>query len=264
MKPIMLGLNGACGRLGVEVIRAALADPGVRLVAALECAGHPHLGRDVGDLAAAGTAGVVVAARPGVRPDAMIDGSLPAGTAKILAYCVARRVPLVVCTTGLPAGLQRRLRAAAKRIPILQSANMSAGGNLLAHLAAEAVRILGAGYDVEIIEAHHRLKKDAPSGTALLIAEHIRETSGGNRKFVLGRRGATAGRDPREIGISAVRGGDIVGDHMVMLAGPGERIELIHRAHSRRTFACGAVRAAKYLVGRKPGLYRMADVLDMK
>ena len=195
----------------------------------------------------------------------MIDFSLPAGTMRRLDTCVEREIPMVIGTTGLDDHQTGKVRAASKIIPIVFAPNMSIGVNLLFSIVGSVARALGEDYDVEIVETHHRFKKDAPSGTALKLAEAIAEATGRDLKkdARYGRRGAVGERASSEIGIHAVRGGDVVGEHTVTFATLGERVELTHKAGSRETFARGALRAAKFLLTQKPALYSMLDVLGL-
>jgi len=252
-------LNGACGRMGRILADLIDADDALELVAALEAPGHPGLG------GALGKAGVKVTDALDIDADVLIDFSLPAGTMACLAACVARDVAMVIGTTGLTDAQAERVRAAAEKVPVVFAPNMSAGVNLLFSLVGEVARALGPDYDCEIVEMHHRFKKDAPSGTALQLARKIAEATGRSipADAVFGREGKVGERTPREIGIHAVRAGDVVGEHTVSFTTLGERVELAHRASSRETFARGALRAAKWLLGREPGLYTMLDVLGL-
>jgi 4-hydroxy-tetrahydrodipicolinate reductase len=198
--------------------------------------------------------------------DVVIDFSAPEASVEHAAICAERGVPLVIGTTGLSPEAKAQIGAAAKRIPILLAPNMSVGLNVLLRLVGEAARSLGRSYEVEIVEAHHRHKADAPSGTALRLAEVAAEGLGldPNKAFVYERRGQIGARKPDTIGIQTLRGGDVVGDHTVFFLADGERIELTHRASSRDNFARGAVRAAKWLAGKPAGLYDMQDALGLK
>ena len=193
--------------------------------------------------------------------DVIIDFSSPAAVEKALSYCEAHKLPIVVCTTGLSEELQLKIVQLSRMVPVFKSANMSMGINLLIALAKKATHLLGLGYDIEIVEKHHHNKVDAPSGTALMIADAINEEAGGAYHYVYDRHDVRQKRDPHEIGLHAVRGGSIVGEHEVLFCGPDEVITLSHSAASRGVFANGAINAAVYLAGRKPGLYTMADLL---
>ena len=263
---------GAGGRMGLAMARliAQRAVPGLELVAAVDRAGAPLVGQDAGVAAGVPALGVVLgadlAAGLAARPDVAVDFSSPAAVAATAAQVAAAGVPWVVGTTGLGAAEQAAVAQAAQKIPVVLSANMSLGVNLLYALVAQAARTLaGLRYDCEIVERHHRRKKDAPSGTALYLGEAAAQGFGWNLKDVAvdGRSGIPGERPEKEIGFHAVRGGDIVGDHTVLFAADGECIELSHRATSRDTLALGALRAAAWLPGRKPGLYSMRDVLGV-
>ena len=263
---------GAGGRMGLAMARliAQRAVPGLELVAAVDRAGAPLLGQDAGVAAGVPALGVVLgadlAAGLAARPDVAVDFSSPSATVATAAQVAAAGVPWVVGTTGLGAAEQAAVAQAAQKIPVVLSANMSLGVNLLYALVAQAARTLaGLRYDCEIVERHHRRKKDAPSGTALYLGEAAAQGFGWNLKDVAvdGRTGIPGERPEKEIGFHAVRGGDIVGDHTVLFAADGECIELSHRATSRDTLALGALRAAAWLPGRAPALYGMRDVLGL-
>ena len=263
---------GAGGRMGLAMARliAQRAVPGLELVAAVDRAGAPLLGQDAGVAAGVPALGVVLgadlAAALAARPDVAVDFSSPSATAATAAQVAAAGVPWVVGTTGLGAAEQAAVAQAARKIPVVLSANMSLGVNLLYALVAQAARTLaGLRYDCEIVERHHRRKKDAPSGTALYLGEAAAQGFGWNLKDVAvdGRTGIPGERPEKEIGFHAVRGGDVVGDHTVLFAADGECIELSHRATSRDTLALGALRAAVWLPGRAPALYGMRDVLGL-
>ena len=263
---------GAGGRMGLAMARliAQRAVPGLELVAAVDRAGAPLVGQDAGVAAGVPALGVVLgadlAAGLAARPDVAVDFSSPSAAAATAAQVAAAGVPWVVGTTGLGAAEQAAVAQAAQKIPVVLSANMSLGVNLLYALVAQAARTLaGLRYDCEIVERHHRRKKDSPSGTALYLGEAAAQGFGWNLKDVAvdGRTGIPGERPEKEIGFHAVRGGDIVGDHTVLFAADGECIELSHRATSRDTLALGALRAAAWLPGRAPALYGMRDVLGL-
>jgi 4-hydroxy-tetrahydrodipicolinate reductase len=261
---LVIGVHGATGRMGTRIIQLIQADAGLRLGAALDRPGHPQMGQDAGTLAGVGPLGVPLSAvlDPTVALDAMIDFSLPAGTLALLPTCVERRIPLVVGTTGFEPEPKRQVEAAAARIPVLLSPNMSRAVNLLFHLAAEAARALGSSADIEIVERHHHFKKDAPSGTALRLAEVVGQAIGsGPEKYVHGRHGQVGERHRGEIGLHALRTGDNPGEHTVVFGLMGECLELSHRALNRDGFARGALDAARFLAGKPPGLYAMSDLL---
>jgi 4-hydroxy-tetrahydrodipicolinate reductase len=234
----------------------------------VEAPGHAELGRDAGLLA--GTRELRVKITDSLGPllsaaKVVIDFTTPASTLKNLEACAGKGVAMVIGTTGLSEGERARAAELAKSTAVVMSPNMSVGVNLLFFLTRRAAEIPGPGFDIEVVEAHHRLKKDAPSGTALRLAEVAAAGRGWKTSEALRcrREGMIGERPQREIGVQALRAGDIVGDHTVLMAGPGERIELTHRAHSRDTFAQGAMRAAAWVAGRPPGLYDMQDVLGL-
>jgi 4-hydroxy-tetrahydrodipicolinate reductase len=250
--------------MGSRIIQFIRDDPGLRLGAALDRPDHPRLGDDAGTLAGAGTLGVPLRASldAGVALDALIDFTFPAGTLALLPVCVERRIPLVVGTTGFEPEAKRQIEAAAASIPVLLSPNMSRAVNLLFRLAAEAARALGDAADVEIVERHHHFKKDAPSGTALRLAEVVGQALGsGPDRYAHGRHGVVGERPRGEIGLHALRTGDNPGEHTVVFGLMGECLELSHRALNRDGFARGALDAARFLAGKPPRLYTMTDLL---
>lgn len=246
-----VAIAGAGGRMGRTLIEAVLADPELTLAAALDVPGTPALG---------GTR-ITSDAKSLEAADVVIDFTRPEGTLAHLGHARA----MVIGTTGFSASQKDAIRERARSIPIVMAANFAIGVNAAYKLAETAARILGDGYDVEIVEAHHRHKVDAPSGTALKLGEVVANAL--NRKLsevaAHGRHGQTGERDPGTIGFHAIRGGDIVGEHTVIFAGLGERVEVTVRSQSRMTYAAGALRAAKYLQVRPPGLYDMGDVLGL-
>ena len=257
-----LALFGATGRMGITVARLASA-VGFELVGAACAADNPALGRDIGELAGLGTLGVVTSADVGsalLGADVVIDFSTAAAVPALLAAAARQKVAVVSGTTNLGEPGKAALERAAASVPVLWAANMSVGVQVLAELVAEAMRRLGPDYDVEIVEIHHKKKVDAPSGTAKRLAEAAKQARGGLRELH-GRDGDVGARTADEIGVFGVRGGDVIGEHTVYLLGPGERIELTHRATSRELFAHGALRAARFVVGKPPKLYTIADVL---
>ena len=267
---LKIAVAGAAGRMGKSVIRALMeGGPDIRLSAATVPAGDPALGLDAGMLAAGREAGVVATdslARCEADFDALIDFTSPGALAGHAAYCREYRRALVVGTTGLGTEHYALLASAAQRAPVLHSPNMSVGVNLSLSLLRKAAATLGEGFDVEIVEAHHRRKKDAPSGTALAMGRAVAESLGRDLDACAsyGRQGIDAERSPGAIGFATVRGGDIIGEHTVIFVGPGERLEISHKAGSRMTFANGAVRAVRWVAGKPPGLYSMADVLGSR
>jgi len=250
-----VAIAGAGGRMGRSLIEAVLADPGLTLAAAFDVPGSPAVGQEVGGIT------ITSEAKTAAIADVLIDFTRPEGTLAHLAHAKA----MVIGTTGFSDTQRKTIEEAAGRLPIVMAANFAVGVNAAYKLAETAARILGEGYDVEIIEAHHRHKVDAPSGTALKLGEVVAKAL--NRKLSdvarHGREGQTGERPESEIGFHAIRGGDLVGEHTVLFAGPGERLEVTVRSHSRMTYAAGALRAAKFLKGRRAGLYDMADVLGL-
>lgn len=260
--PVRIGIHGACGRMGTTVGRLAAGDARFRITAALERAGHPRLGVDYGTVLGRGALGICVADDWESRPDVLIDFTAPGALNRILPRCVREKVALVVGTTGLGRKEMGDLARAARKIPVLVASNMSVGMNLLFRLAGEVARWLGPEFDVEIVETHHRHKKDAPSGSALTLSQEIvRARKASDRAVILSRRGMVGERPRGEIGIHAVRGGDIVGEHVVAFIGEGETVELVHRARTREIFARGALQAAARIRGRKPGRYDFRQLL---
>ena len=251
--------------MGRTLIDAVNAAPDLSLHAALEIAGSPLVGQPV--TTNAGESALTITDDIGslAGADAMIDFTRPEGTLKHLDTCVARGVPIVIGTTGFSDDEKRRIEAASTKIPIVFAPNMSVGVNVTLKLLEIAATALAQGYDIEILEMHHRHKVDAPSGTALGMGEAIARAQGRSLKdaAVYSREGVTGERDPSSIGFAVLRGGDCVGEHTVVFAGIGERVEISHRATSRNTFSAGALRAARFLAGRKPGLYGMQDVLGI-
>lgn len=260
-----IGINGAAGRMGRRLVALAHEDPGLRVAAALEHAGQPLLGQDAGTVAGVGPIGVVLTEALSDPPAVLIDFSVPAATRSAIDLCVGQNVALVIGTTGLTADDHARIDRAARRIAVLQAPNMSLGVNLLFALAARVAATLGDDYDIEITEAHHRFKKDAPSGTAIGLAEAICEATGKSyeKDVAHGRHGGDVVRERGTIGMHALRMGDVVGDHSATFATLGERIELRHVASTRDVFAHGALRAAKWLAGKPAGRYAMTDVLGL-
>ncbi|MDB5987349.1 MAG: 4-hydroxy-tetrahydrodipicolinate reductase [Nevskia sp.] len=266
---VRIAILGATGRMGRSLIESVLESPQLQLVAAVTQAGEAAVGSDAGTLVGRPGIGVAIATElaPAVQlADVVIDFTRPQGTETALRECVAAGKSLVIGTTGFNAQQKAAIADAAKSIPICLAANFSIGVNVSLKLIADAARTLGAGYDVEILEAHHRHKVDAPSGTALRMGEAAAAGLGIKLEdcAVYAREGITGARATGAIGFASVRGGDVVGDHTVMFLGDGERIEISHKASSRGNFARGALRAAAWLSGRGPGLYDMQDVLGLK
>ena len=266
---ITVAVIGAAGRMGRMLLQAVDAEPGMQVAAAVEREADPHVGMDAGMLAGIGEIGVRI--DDGLdhalcRSDVCIDFTLPAPTVEHAVACRSRSRAMVIGTTGLSQEQIAALEDAARDIAIVHAPNMSVGVNLCFKLLDVAARALGDTVDVEIIEAHHRNKVDAPSGTAVRMGEIVAGALGRNLAdcAVYGREGHTGIRDRKTIGFETIRAGDIVSEHTVMFAGEGERIELTHRGTSRANFAAGAVRAARWIVRRPPGLYDMQDVLGLR
>jgi 4-hydroxy-tetrahydrodipicolinate reductase len=260
-----VAINGACGRMGQRLVQLACEDPELQLVAALEAPGHPCAGRDAGEVAGIGKVGVPVASELPLQehPNTVIDFSSPEGTQHILPVCVARRLPLVVATTGHTQEQRAEIEDAAHYTAILMAPNMSLAVNVLMKLVKQAAEVLrGRGFDVEILERHHRFKKDSPSGTALHFARLVQEAMG-QTELRHGREGLVGERHSQEIGVHAIRVGDNVGEHTIVFSTLGETLELTHRAHARDCYARGALQAAKFLADRPAGRYTMEDVLGL-
>jgi len=266
---IPIVVAGAAGRMGGRIICLAVDDPELEVVGCFERAGHPLAGREAGQVTSCGPIGLKIAsglAEVIERAEVIIDFTQPEASLMHLEAAAAKGKAIVIGTTGFSAEAMGTVRQLATRTRCVLAPNMSVGVNVLFKVVAEVARVLGAGYDIEIVEAHHRMKKDAPSGTAVKLAQVAAEALGRNLDRVgrYERKGIIGARPADEIGVQTMRGGDIVGEHTVMFAGIGERLELIHRAHSRDNFARGALRAAKWVVGQQPGLYDMQDVLGLK
>lgn len=269
MSEMGLVVVGAAGRMGQTLIRIVHANPGTRVAAAIERAGSPQIGRDAGELAGLGPIGVPITDDPlpaFAAADGVLDFTTPAASVEFAGYAAQAHIVHVVGTTGCSPEDDRRIAAAARHATIVKSGNMSLGVNLLSVLVEQAARALSADdFDIEIVEMHHRHKVDAPSGTALLLgqaAAHGRAI-GLAENAVRSRDGHTGPRPAGAIGFATLRGGSVVGDHSVILAGSGERISLTHQAEDRAIFARGAVAAALWARGKKPGLYSMRDVLGL-
>lgn len=254
--------------MGRTLIEMVLRSGDLRLAGALEVHGSPLVGKDAGELVGhpCGVRIVSDLTEGFAGADCLIDFTRPEGTLAHMEQCLRKGVRMVIGTTGFSVGELARIEAAAEKIPIMFAPNMSVGVNVAFKLAETAAQALGDGYDVEIIEAHHRHKIDAPSGTALKFGDVIARALGRDmeRNAVHGRRGEVGERDPKAIGFHAIRGGDIVGEHTVMFAGEGERVEITVRSGSRATYALGALRAARFLSNKERGLYDMQDVLGVR
>lgn len=267
-EPHRVAVAGATGRMGHMLIEAIRASGDCQLTGALDVAASPAIGNDAAAfLGVASGVPVVADVRAGLADSkVLIDFTRPEGTLAHLAACRELGVNAVIGTTGFSDEQKSRIAEAAKDIAIVFAPNMSVGVNVTLKLLEMAARALSTGYDIEIIEAHHRHKVDAPSGTALKMGEVIAEALGRDLKecAVFAREGVTGERDPSTIGFSAIRGGDIVGDHTVLFAGTGERIEVSHRSSNRAGYAQGSLRAVRFLAGRRSGLYDMFDVLGLR
>ncbi len=264
---LKIAIAGASGRMGQMLVQAVLADEGLHLSGALDVAGSAQLGLDAAAALGRSSGTLIVSdVRQGLQGgQVLIDFTRPEGTMAHLALCRELGVNLVIGTTGFSDEQKQQISEAAGDIAIVMAPNMSVGVNVTLRLLQMAAQALSTGYDIEIIEAHHRHKVDAPSGTALKMGEVIAQALGRELKdcAVYERYGHTGERDPSTIGFSTIRGGDIVGDHTVLFAGTGERIEVTHKSSSRATYAQGSLRAARFLAGRRSGLYDMFDVLGL-
>lgn len=263
-------VHGALGRMGRSVIEVLATDPEAEIVAAIDRTGSPLLGQDIGTVVGASKPlGVAISddLRSAIeRCQVVIDFSSPEAAMAVIARCVANKRPAVIGTTGLDAACHEAIDALSRVAPVVVAPNFSVGVNVLVALAGYATQLLGEQFDIEIVEMHHRNKVDAPSGTAVRLTEVVARVRGLDPEWatVMGRSGRPGPRPPSEIGVHALRGGDVIGDHTLVLAGPGERIELTHRAHERSIFARGAVRAAHWVATQAPGRYDMSDVLGIR
>jgi 4-hydroxy-tetrahydrodipicolinate reductase len=265
MKTI-IAVNGACGRMGKRIVQLAHEDKTLQLGAALDGAAHPEQGKDIGEACGLGPLGVKVTEGlpPGQRIDAVIDFSMPEGTMAVLPVCRERKIPLVVATTGHTPAQRQEIEAAAHHTAILIAPNMSLVVNVLFKLVREGAKALkDKGFDAEIIERHHRFKKDSPSGTALHFAKVIQDVWGSEFQVQHGREGLVGERPAKEIGMHAVRAGDNVGEHTIVFSTLGETMELVHKGHTRDAYVRGALAAAKFLAGKPAGMYSMDDVLGL-
>lgn len=269
MSRVTVIICGAAGRMGARLLALAATADDLALTGAIERPGHPALGRDAGEVAGMGPLQLPLTddlEQVAGRADVLLDFTVPEATHRHVETAVRLKKPMVIGTTGLGQETHEAIRRLALVAPVVQSPNMSIGVNLCFKVLAEMAGVLGEAYDVEITEVHHRQKQDAPSGTALRMARVIAEALGWelDQVAVYGRQGQTGERGHREIGIQAIRAGEIVGEHTVLFGGPGEVIELTHRALSRDTFARGALRAAAWVCRRPPGLYDMVSVLGLQ
>lgn len=258
---VRVALLGAAGRMGAQILETARDYPGVCISAALVRSGSPLLGQALN--------GIVCSAdleRTLVGSDVLVGFSTPSSISVAIDACLAARKPIVIGVTGLDATLRQKMANAGRHVAVLASPNMSLGATLLLQLARTAAAVLGDEFDSEITDTHHSGKNDSPSGTALALGEAVAEGRGVilGERAVFARHGQNGARQPGSIGFTSVRGGDIVGDHTLMFAGPAERLELTHRAQSRAAFARGALAAARWIAGKPAGLYNMADVLQVE
>ena len=268
MSDMRIAVLGAAGRMGQALTRALHATPGCEIAGGLETAGSPLIGRDLGEIAGLEPIGVPVTDDPHAllaHVEGVLDFTVPDATTELVALAAQARIVHVIGTTGFNADQLAKIDAAARHATIVKAGNMSMGVNLMAALTKRVAEILGPEFDIEILEMHHRHKRDAPSGTALMLGEAVAEGRAVALadKAVRTRDGETGPRAEGDIGFATLRGGDVVGEHSVIFAGPGERFELRHVATDRGIFARGAVRAALWGRGRPPGLYSMADVLGL-
>ena len=264
-----IGVVGAAGRMGKTIVGCIEDTEGASLCCGTEAPGNPALGQDVGELAGIGKKNIILhddLAEMMRTCDAVIDFSTPESSMRTLEEAVAQGKSVVFGTTGLSDSEKKKIQEAAKSIRIVFAPNMSIGVNVLFKVVQDVAKILGDAYDVDIVEAHLKVKKDAPSGTAVRLSELVAEALERdlNEVGVYGRKGFSDGRGPKEIGVHTLRAGDIVGEHRVMFGGMGETLEIFHRAQSRETFARGSVRAALWVVNQPPGLYDMQDVLGLR
>lgn len=262
-------IAGAAGRMGMRLVALTKETNGLLLSGAIEMREHPALGKDAGDIAQIGKTGILLSKdlpRSLAESDVVIDFTSPASCLTNLQQVVQGSKAMVIGTTGFSDQELATLKTLAKQVPCVFSPNMSVGINVLVNTIGKIAKSLGETYNIEVIEAHHNKKKDAPSGTALKLAEALAAGMEWDLKEVgvYARHGITGERNVREIGMQTIRAGDIVGDHTILFGGPGERIEITHRAHTRDTFARGALRAAKWVVQQPPGLYSMSNVLGLE
>jgi 4-hydroxy-tetrahydrodipicolinate reductase len=266
---VKIAVAGAAGRMGGRIVHAVCASPQAELAGCFDAPGHPSVGRPVAEVTGCAEAGGTLGDDPAqalAEAQVLVDFTAPAATLKNLALCAELGKAAVVGTTGLDEAQKSQLTAYAAKLPLVFAPNMSVGMNLMFKLVGMIAKVLGPDYALELVEAHHDQKKDAPSGTAVRLIEGLCEARGWDPAEVLrhGRQGIIGARSQDELGVSVIRGGDIVGDHTVYYIGQGERLEFTHRAHSRDTFVRGALRAALWVAGKEPGLYDMADVLGLK
>ena len=260
---INVAINGVCGRMGLRIATLVAEDKDLELVDALEMKDHQHIGKDLSAIIGQGHNDVIISDELNGSADVLIDFTSPDSTMEKLKACTDKGIAMVTGTTGLDSEQMEKIKIASQTIPCLFSPNMSVGVNLLFNLVESVSKILGDEADIEIIESHHRYKKDAPSGTALRLAETI--CSATHREMddvvIYGRKGFSGERPQDQICVHSIRSGDIVGEHTVTFCNAGERLELVHKAQTRDSFALGSIRAAKFLAGKPPGFYNMKDAL---
>lgn len=261
-------VTGAAGRMGKQIISLLFQEDGMEIVGATEVAGHSLIGKDVGEMMGGGKMGVLVSSNleeAASLADVLVDFTNPEATLDNATYASSKAKPMVIGTTGFSPAQRSRLEELAESFPCVISPNMSIGVNVMFEITKRMAELLGREFDIEIVEAHHRYKKDSPSGTAIRLGEIVAESTGRNFSEVarFERHGNVGERLPNEIGIQSIRGGDIIGEHSVFFCGNGERIELTHRATNRNNFAWGAIRALRWIIGRSPGVYTMRDVLGL-
>lgn len=266
---VKIAVAGVAGRVSGHIVRAVLNRKGAELVGAFEAPGNPSVGKSLAGVVGLSAAEGVVGDSPEealAEAQVLIDFTAPASTVKNLKLCAAMGKAAVIGTTGLNEAQKKTLAAQAKKVPVVYAPNMSVGMNLMFKVVSQMAEVLGPDYALEVLEAHHDQKKDAPSGTAVRIIEELCRVRGWDPEKACrhGRVGMTGARTADELGVSVIRGGDIVGDHTVYFIANGERLEFTHRAHNRDTFAQGAVRAALWVVEQEPGLYDMQDVLGLR
>jgi len=266
--PLKVIVTGAAGRMGKRLVALAHESPNLQLSGATETKNHQDLGKDVGDLAGCGSLGISITddlSKILSQADVVVDFTSPGPTLNHLAQVAQYKRAIVIGTTGFSPDEMNKLRKHAESIPCVQAPNMSMGINVLLKIIGKVAQALGDDYNLEIIDTHHNRKKDSPSGTAVKLAEALAAAKNWDlaKTGMYARHGIIGERPSKEIGIQTVRAGDIVGDHTVLYGGPGERIEITHRAHNRDPFALGALRAAEWVVNQPPGLYGMADVLNL-
>lgn len=267
--PTNVIITGAAGRMGKRLIALAAESPTIQLTGATEATGHPALGQDAGEVAGCGRLAVPITdhlARLLSTPAVIVDFTTPVATLEHMAQAVQHNRAMVIGTTGLDPAAMDQLRQSTQAIPCVHAPNMSAGITILLQIVGTIAQALGDDYDIEVIEAHHKKKNDAPSGTALHLAQVLAHAKGWDTEAtnIYARHGLIGERAQQEIGVQSLRAGDIVGDHTILYGGLGERIEITHRAHNRDTFARGGLRAAQWVATQPPGFYTMADVLGLE